>query len=108
MNIENDTTGIPSQAAQPNIERREGKRSKPTNRPRKRTRKRKSIKLEAGVFILDWYAAQAEFRKSFLIAALSFHKWNIVHTAKTLGISRRTLQLQMRRAGLEGAIKAEE
>lgn len=56
---------------------------------------RHKVTLPKAEYPLDWRAANSHFQKRFLVVALAKHDGNITCAARALGITRRTLQIQI-------------
>ncbi|MCB9357843.1 MAG: hypothetical protein H6508_08370 [Calditrichaeota bacterium] len=72
------------------IQKRRTRESAKHAEPAKAQTKKIRLVIEAP---LDWREANHEFRKAFLKLALRANGDNITHTADSIGIVRRTLQL---------------
>ena len=59
------------------------------------------VTLPKADYPLNWRAAISHFQKRFLVAALAKHNGNKTCAARTLGIARRTLQIQIQALELE-------
>ncbi|NUO19478.1 hypothetical protein HUU59_08535 [bacterium] len=59
------------------------------------------VTLPRAVYPANWRTANDQFQRRFLLAVLARHDWNKTCTARTLGIARRTLQLQMQALDIE-------
>jgi DNA-binding NtrC family response regulator len=68
---------------------------------RKRGRSKSRIDIKLDALPLDYRRAKEEFISCYLTAALQALDLNITHTARTLRVSRRTLQLHISRLGLD-------
>jgi len=70
------------------------------HRKRSRTRRITQVTLSRCAYPINWREAHKQFRRAFLSSVLAAHGGNIQHTARALGVVRRTLQIQMRAIGL--------
>lgn len=60
------------------------------------SRKCNSLKLRSQKYSICWREANAHFQREFLLAVMTKYKGNRTVAANELGISRRTLQLQLK------------
>jgi len=67
----------------------------------KRGRPKSVVSIKFDSLPLDFRKAKDEFLSRYLSAALLAFDHNITHTARTLRVSRRTLQLHINKLGLD-------
>lgn len=58
------------------------------------------VRIRTGEYPLQLREAVVQFELAFLAKALDLHNGNVSRTAASLGVTRRTLQLKIKRCGL--------
>ncbi|MCB9367152.1 MAG: hypothetical protein H6508_08240 [Calditrichaeota bacterium] len=62
----------------------------------KRGRPRTSVRIRSNNYPLDYHRAKSEFLQTYVSKVLDLFKGNVSATARALGMSRRSVQLQMK------------